>query len=823
MVFQVSNKCSNFIDNSIKRLQSLDIEKRNSIIKKLSYQDVAVLLPNTNHIELKELLQQRVWELYAKGSINHKVFKATLENQSVSFSETSEKKMKQLNKRICRLCDYAQKKVPLTPSQQSINEDEDPIILQMLSSVLEKMESFFNKLFEVEPQAFYKSVDKLKKSTLDFSKVSPVEAKQIISNLANETDEKVKQGMDFSSAYFAMTIGELVKKNGGEEKDYLGSGGDGCFADEVEKNVLQEIKDHPEFLTDEEQKNFIRYYNATMNCKDINKALDAYWIRADELKPEELPRKLDEFAKIPIALTNEIYDQINGLKEDESLSLNIGHFNHGMQMSVKKNEGKVEFVLFDSVGGLEFLFLLKGVLSQTQFLRVYKKGFPAHCGLSIKVSEREFNELGKQYLKNLIDHSCINYDEKRLHEPLFEALEKIENKLKELPKWQFLLRIFLKLKQKWLEIRAVLLCKDKWERTLRIFGSIAPESAELIPEMLGVQWISNCTAKRLRAIQRRELGYSLYQKTNAQQHEYSKKMLLTTCEEKNYLSPGVYDELMQLKPEFQNQQILREASLFLSRFESFPPHQKTPLTDQEQVDNNVAARYVALLMNHNIFHLNIPGRVIRTKENSLKKASIREMRSFHPSINDLRQATLVKRFRSDFSKERAIEMNIHGQRREISKQSYFSYVLKNKSHLLDHDITTNILYLAKDTEMNFQEKKLLDKIFTLQIQLMANGRDQRLAELKKQMTDQQDMLRAKIPHSEQPIDLNILEIFDAKMQLQQIEKDLAEIEEFESLLSQTPVDKKNIKEHVLFISNSYFKTLQNIERWNENFQRVITV
>lgn len=786
------------ISNCIQDLALLDLIEQKKVIRKFSKKEIHFLFPLIKDAALKKIIVQGHPDL----NRNDRIF------QSKKLSRVQARTLEtQIANKI------------LVATKKEKPEKKISFIQQIQELLKQLILNFFN-LFEANTEAFFKEQPKIGHPEGKWLEVSQQETQEIIDGLVKETEDKVTAEITFSPSHFGLTIGELVKKNGGAELFYLGSGADGCFADEIEWNTLQKIKNNLDEFSEAERKIFVYYCKSVEVCRDINQALDAYWTRVENLSADletpkvvnvdEKRKQLQQLAKIPYALANEIFDRLGNLAVGEAISLNIGHYNHGMQMSFKKTEQGYDITLYDSGSGLEFMFLSKGILSKTRLLNFYHAGYPAHCGISLKVTHQKFTELGKDYLKNLIIRSCVNYDEKVLHAPIEKNIKDLEKQIARLPKSNIFAKAFLALKIKLLNLQEVLLWGNKWERTVKIFGSISPDTMKLIPELLAAQWIGNCTAKRLRAIQRKEMGYSLYQKMNAHLHEDVKTFLLKATKEKKYLDEALYEDLLKMKPLTLDPQTLKKASAYLSKFDSFPPHKRENLSKVEQEENHQAITYVTMLINHNIAHSKIPNRVIRTHRNSLIKATKKELHQFRPSLHDLQQVSLVKRFRLDRSVERGVEIDIHGQAREISKLHYFNYVLRNPEYLLDHKVIINLQFLGKDKHMSLREKVLLKKIHELQIKKMSPLRYEMLEEVHNRLTNklsglEKDQKRAGNDLLDQLNEAEeVVEILQIRHVLKKIQQAKHYLKEIDSL------PQKNI----FVLTNSYLTIQENIKHWD---------
>lgn len=712
-------------------------------------------------------------------------------------------------------------KISLAIRELKNNREANESKTKNLSTILliekakEKVEAVVANLFRPDVRGYIKKKG-FEKATADPNKTTTICSPRIIESkprlmdeLIQETQIKVKEEMPFSNSFFGMTIGELVKKHGGEEKYYLGSAGESYCADAIERMALQEMMRSATDLTAEEKAKLKYYLNAIEKGFAINQAIEAYCSRVENFKPQDI----EDLAKIPFEISEVLFNKTQNLKDEEGIFLHFSHYNHAMKIAIQKKKDHYCLTLYDSSGGLEVALLSEsGIIAKTLTPKIAaRKGFQIHPGLSIEVPSKVFAEKGRKYLEGLIERTAIGIEDQRLQDPIAKTLDEIKTKIQILPKSQFLTKWYLQLKKKKIELlESFSLWKNKYQTTLQIFTSIAPNSAKIISEMQGVQWIGNCTAKRIKSLQIKELGYPLYQKANARIHEFTKQTLLEQCKQRGFIEEQNYQNLLQSKPMAMSFKSIEEASTILSKYETFPPHSQHPLSEEQIKENQMAIRYVIALINHNLHHLQIPGRIIRTKNDSLPKASELELSKL-PSMADLQQVSLVKRFRIDRSAKRVVEMNIGGARREISKSQYFKFIQQDEDYFYDKDIMTNVLFLAKDKRMTSQERLLLNKIFSIQLQRLPKEID---VLIKKSINELEIKINRLINTIEDLKNQNDDQIISQKIvELEKVGSSLEELRDLEDHLSKYMPSSKELKNtrHAPFVINTYFYVRERID------------
>ncbi|MCE5318360.1 MAG: hypothetical protein LLG04_13500, partial [Parachlamydia sp.] len=506
------------------------------------------------------------------------------------------------------------------------------------------------------------------------------------------------------------------------------------------------------------------------------------------------------------------------LKDDESFFMNAGHLNHAFRIAVHRRQDFFDITLCEPGGGMEATVLAhSGIAPQIRATMLKEAGYPVHTGLKITVSRDKFEKAGYTYTRSILERSAIGLEDQLACQPIAKAIEETKSVISKLPGWRMLSAWLLKAKLQIQEYRELIPWKAKWTHTLEVFGAIAPETAQLLPQMQRQQLIGACYAKRLRPNEVHEMGFALFHKLNGIIQQNVKDEVLDDCLNKGLLDESSYRKLMGMPPRKLTPVTLKKAAEILGRCETIPPHQKPPLSSEKQKENAEVMRCAVLMWNHQIARLKAPKALYRPYEEALPKASYGSVMTGSVSLDTLQEATKITRIRPNRArtKEHSVEMEIKGIRSEVSKRSYFSIILQNPDLLFDREVCDMVLFLCKDRELNSKEKLLASKLLALQRARMPKATEETLNSTEKKLIKAQEALKKAItqatPLSHDSAVAAYAEVL--KIQALQIEVKLAEMRDFRRYLQnpgfpETKEEASRRKNHPSYLAATYFEAVE---------------
>ena len=687
-------------------------------------------------------------------------------------------------------------------------------LIEKLRGAIDRLKSHITESAEPQIDKVLKGMKALVKSEKGVAKpLTKEERKQIIAELSNQTAQKVQAEMEHSYAALGITIGEQVSKQTGAETEALGSGGDACFADEIERRALERMGQDPKLQGSEKEK-FEAYYRGAERSRPFNNALEAFFAFFENNPPENMSANdLRLLALNSQALTEEFYSQVMELDDGEMFFMNAGHLNHAFRVSVHRYGDQFEITLCEPGSGMEATILShSGLAPQIRATMLKESGYPVHTGLRITVGRQHFKDVGVDYVRSLIERSAINLEDQLLCKPIADTIVAIEEALKTMSNWRFLSKLFLHIQLQIQTYRELIPWKAKWTKTLKVFAAIAPETARLLPQMQRQQRIGACYAKRLRPNATHEMGSNNYQQLNNYIHQVAKDVVLGNAFRKGLIDEKSAQELQALVPRKLAPVTLRQAAELLSRCETIPPHNQHPLTPAMLEENALALKAVVMMMNHAIARLAIPRSIKRPANTGLQKATFAEVLFSNPSVETLALATKVTRIRPTRfrTKEYVMEMEINGQWREVSKHAYLSLVLQDTELLRNKEISDNVMFLCKDRELTPQESQLKSKIIAFQRANLPKETDEALEIAEQKLLDMQKQLGYSITDAAMLPSRERLAIASTTAVLiLQIENKLKALKDYRAYLQnpglpETPAEALTRKNNPSYIAQCYF-------------------
>lgn len=458
------------------------------------------------------------------------------------------------------------------------------------------------------------------------------------------------------------------------------------------------------------------YYDGLKKSSDINAAIGV--LRSTE--PPYPPERTEQIASI----AEQIVDK--GLKlrpppemgkPGESLYIDVGHLGNSARLGIMRNDkNQLEITLYEDSGQMEQR-IQEGLLDKV--LGSKPKSL-SKMTLSFTVDNDTFND-GFKSIEKLLDRSLgASYAKDK---STFEGLKRQPGAQKAMDKFE----------------------REKWEKTLIAFGSIASDPANIqLSPSVHPKGHGQSYATRLRTNQFEVLGPALFLKLDRFMNEWAIDQLLRGAKgPPELLTDDVIAEIRATDQIILWPKDIATASdqLVIRKSLEDSPGLKANLT-----------RAVELL-NHNIENLSVDRRILTTLNDpdQLQLASYDEavanIGTGQDKLAKLREVRIVtrkehrgifwrlrgKKYHTGLTDVSKVEIELqNGQRFEIDKKTYLRLLKELPDNppnseraqaLLDPTIINNLLFLYQDKSQVESTAKLFSTVFEMQKSLMAKSSD----------------------------------------------------------------------------------------------------
>ena len=465
-------------------------------------------------------------------------------------------------------------------------------------------------------------------------------------------------------------------------------------------------------LTGEEIRKLEHYYQGLKRSDDINQALQGIQMTQKEVcetDPVKIKEKDDLSSKQVQLIARKLVQNCHHLQPGESLYIDMVHFRHGMRLGIKKTENH-QFVisLYDNSGGMEDRIQYDaGFIGKLKCLVAFFTKSPRKMTLQLTVPENKLYAKGQDYFGGLFSRSIGK--EFRADYIDFTGVEGegLFGKLR-------MLGVF----------------NRKWDATLGAFAAISPETVEFRPT-LRTPGPGICYAQRLQTNQLEVLEPQLFAKFGRFVNAWSTEKILEFGKKAGALAEEDVQEILNADHVILTPAEIQEASEHLIQLKKIPGDTKEA--------NRQVFRDIVRLTSHNVQKLKVNRRVVTHEDDPslLPKASLKEALAARPTLDDLKDVTIVNRFDPGRVKVRNVEIHLNGVRREIDVGTYLELLRRNDKALAIPDVIENLFYLYEAPYLAASNRAEFPKIFELQRAVIAKKQTELIEatenELKQQL------------------------------------------------------------------------------------------
>lgn len=427
----------------------------------------------------------------------------------------------------------------------------------------------------------------------------------------------------------------------------------------IEESLIQSMLS-AELMAPEDRVALNRYYQQLQQARGINLLIDT-------LVRERSPEGARELEDI---ITDHIMESLE--VSDEELILDFGLYRHAMRLAIKLEEDEVQLTLMDSKGAIEDVTSASSsIFSMISTASRYLSGsLMRRTSMSVSCNREYWDTNGKAYLSSLFH--LLSGEHAILEKESAEAAS---------------INLFAD--------------KARWDRMLRAFRSLNPDSVSFTDNLTTIQSTDNCYAKRMQLSMRRSLGNGVYKRLSALRLKKIKGALASKLASSKALASSDLERIKGANALFTPKGLTGIASA-LSAHREIPVLEEdstaSAAAEERDVDHSLVNTFwshVFALLNHKIEKAKAYNGNIRAKASGGAggESKIEDAPAADTGLIDYEILAWVN---SSRNKERRIAVNISGERKLLSSDKFLKELVKNPD-LIGHGHMQRLLYfIAND-------------------------------------------------------------------------------------------------------------------------------